>query len=364
MMDISITSDHTSFPTRTYLASPATRPPSSFLNFELLDNTQTSTPFEATPPTSPDKPPTTPLPDMKSLSPQDMMSSEQITPFCRDKKDEIPENFLCSFHWHMGATSNNVKKQQFWNFLEADSAADEWFNNLDEAGKKDWSAIEAAFWKCWPKKKIVKKTVEEYEQEIMSLWLKIEDLGKKKTVAGREVYVHIMWADDMETIIIGAKLEAITTYIGHVCRELPRILRKEVGMGHANWMVFLQSVHDINLDHIREGTDIWKKEEDTKRKEQDERKREIENQEALRRHIQQLEKLTMSPMVPIRQQMMTFGIGSPTPNPVQPVQQTTPSVANPFTSTTGRQSKFDFAAGFYAMLMDPESRPYMAFYIF
>ena len=198
----------------------------------------------------------------------------------------------------------------------------------------------------------------------MSLWLKIEDLGKKKTVAGREVYVHIMWADDMETIIIGAKLEAITTYIGHIRGELPRILRKEVGMGHTNWMVFLQSVHDINLDHIRKGTDIWKKEEDTKRKEQDERKREIENQEALRRHIQQLEKFTMSPMVPIRQQMMTFGIGSPTPNPVQPVQQTTPSVANPFTSTTGRQSKFDFAAGFYAMLMDPESRPYMAFYIF
>ena len=217
--------------------------------------------------------------------------------------------------------------------MEADSAADEWFDGLDEAGKKDWSAIEASFRKRWPRKKTVKKTVEEYEQEITNSPLKMEDLGRKETVAGKEVHAHIAWADNMEAVVIGAKLESTNTYVGHVRRELPKLLREKVGTGHVNWTTFLQAVRDVDLDHIREGVDIWKKEEDVKRKEQEERKKDQENNDALRRRIQQLEKLTASPTAPLRQQMTTFGIGDPPPT----VQQTSSSPANPFTGSGGGQ---------------------------
>ena len=50
----------------------------------------------------------------------------------------------------------------------------------------------------------------------MGLCLKIEDLRRKEKVMGREVHAHIAWADKMATIIRGTKLEATTTYIGHV----------------------------------------------------------------------------------------------------------------------------------------------------
>ena len=65
----------------------------------------------------------------------------------------------------MGTANDDTKKQQFKYFLQADSAADEWFDELQPADKKDWTAIEDAFNKRWPRKKATKKTTEEYEEE-------------------------------------------------------------------------------------------------------------------------------------------------------------------------------------------------------
>lgn len=251
------------------------------------------------------------------------MPTEQVDPFHGDKEDENPEDFLRSFFRRMGTASDEVRKQQFRYFLQADSVADEWFEELQITDKVSWNSIEDAFNKRWPRKKAAKKTTEEYEEEITGLHLKMEDLGKKEKTAGREVYSHIVWADKMATIVKGAKIEATTTYIGHVRKELPKLLREKVGAGHTDWTAFLQAVRDVDVDYIRDGVDLWKKEQN--------------EQETLRKRVQQLEKLTASPTAPLRQQMLTFGIGNPpsTPTPGQPPRpaQTTP--ANPFTSTSG-----------------------------
>ena len=58
------------------------------------------------------------------------MSLEHVALFHGDKEDENPENFLRLFFQRMGTTSNNTKKQQFQYFLQADSVADEWFDDL------------------------------------------------------------------------------------------------------------------------------------------------------------------------------------------------------------------------------------------
>ena len=57
-------------------------------------------------------------------------------------------------------------------------------------------------------------------------------------------------------------LETTTTYIGQVRKELPKLLREKIGAGHTDWMMFLQAVRDVDVDHIRDGVDIWKKEQD------------------------------------------------------------------------------------------------------
>ena len=249
------------------------------------------------------------------------MATEEVKPFHGDKDDENPEDFLRSFFRRMGTANGDTKKQQFKYFLQADSAADEWYEELQLNEKKDWDAIETAFNKRWPRKKAAKKTKEEYEEEITGLRLAMEDLGKKEKIAGREVYSHIVWADKMDTIVRGAKIETTTTYIGHVRKELPKPIREKVGTGHANWTAFLKAVRDVDTDHVRDGASMWKKEQD--------------EQNALKKRVQQLEKLTASPTAPLRHQMTTFSIGNTQANAAQPPRQTPATQINPFMGNSG-----------------------------
>ena len=303
-----------------------TRPHSSLSSFELLDNlgTQAPTPFGSTPDYSPIEP-HQPLPNTKPSEPPienpETMSTEHVAPFHGDKEDENPKDFLRSFFRRMGNATEEVKKQQFPNFLQADSVADEWFDDLADGDKKDWNAIEASFRKRWPRKKAAKKTTEEYEEEITGLRLKTEDLGKKEKIAGREVYAHVAWADKMGTVVRGAKLENTATYIGHVRKELPKLIREKVGAGHADWLAFLQAVRDVDADHIRDGVRIWKEEQN--------------EQDAIKKRLQQLEKLTASPTAPLRQQMTSFSIRNTAPSPMQQLRQPTATPENPFAGTTG-----------------------------
>ena len=146
--------------------------------------------------------------------------------------------------------------------------------------------------------------------------MKMEDLGKKEKMAGREIYSHIAWADKMGTVVKGAKIETTTTYIGHVRKELPKLLREKVGGGYTDWTTFLQAIWDIDINYIRDGADIWKKEQD--------------KQEALKKRVQMLGKVSASPTAPLRHQMMTFSIGNPATGAMQPPWQVITTPANKF----------------------------------
>ena len=119
----------------------------------------------------------------------------------------------------------------------------------------------------------------------------------------------------------GAKIETTTTYIGHVRKDLPDVVREKVGAEHANWMTFLQAVHDVDPAHLKEGVDLWKKKQ--------------EEQEAIKRRIQQLEKLTTSPTVALRQQITSFNIGNAPASHAQQPRQAPTSTMNPFMGTAG-----------------------------
>ena len=181
-------------------------------NYDFISlDSQISTPFMASPITpflqlsaelSP-KISTYPLPTTPTENKD--IASETVTPFHGDKEDKSLEDFLHAFYRRMGNKTNYSRKNQFCYYLQANGAADKWFLDLADEEKKSWKDIEVAFEKRWPQKKQIKKTEEEYKDEIMGWKLKAEDLGKKEVVAGRETYTHIAWADKMATLIKGAK---------------------------------------------------------------------------------------------------------------------------------------------------------------
>jgi hypothetical protein len=247
--------------------------------------------------------------------------AETVTAFQGDVDDENPEDFLRAFFRRMGNNSDETKLAQFPYYLQADGAADEWFDDLADEEKETWASLVTAFQKRWPRKTQAKKTDEEYEDDIMGRKLKTEDLGKKEKVAGRDVYTHIAWADKMGITVKGAGLEKTTTYLRQVRKDLPVILREKVGTGHKNWKVFLSDVRDVEIDHIRDSMDRWNKEQ--------------ANQKAIDHRIRMLEALTRSPTAPLRQQLSTVAISN---------QPRTAVVGDPFTNASGGQGNLRFPA--------------------
>ena len=260
--------------------------------------------------------------------------AEIVTAFRGDNEDENPEDFLRAFFRRMGNCSDETKKSQFPYYLQADSAADDWFADLQDDDKATWSDIVTAFQKRWPRKTQARKTDDEYEDEILGRKLKTDDLGKKEKVAGREVYTHIAWADKMATTIKSAGLEKTTTYVRQVRKDLPVILREKVGTGHKNWEAFLQAVCDVEIEHIRDSMDLWNKEQ--------------QKQKAIDQRLRTLEALSRSPTAPLRQQLSTVAISNRAPEPHTAV------VGDPFANTGGGQGNLKFTPSLTA---PRQSRP-------
>ena len=246
---------------------------------------------QSTPITSP--PPQAPVSTISTIS-ADPDMSHHIEPFWGDRDDENPQDFLRSFNRAMGDKPDVHKMKQFINYLHADSVADDWYGSLDAAILADWALIEAEFHTRWPKTAVVKKTSTEYEEELLGLRLKEEELGKKETIAGREAYTHLVWADKMQKLVKGAGVETGTIYIGQVRKMLPSTIKDKVGDKHANWTAFLKAVRDVDIEYIKDEAEELKKKRDAQR--------------AIEARLRQLEAVPASPTAGIRRQMTQASI--------------------------------------------------------
>ncbi|KAF5381400.1 hypothetical protein D9615_008427 [Tricholomella constricta] len=176
-----------------------------------------------------------------------------VDPFWGDRPDENAQDFFRAFNRAMGDKTDDVKRRLFVNYLRADSEADEWYAALTPNIRTDWAEIERAFHLRWPKATVARKTMMEYEEDVLAMKMKEETLGQKETVAGRDVYTHIAWADRMGALVSRAGLTTGTTYIGLVRRALPALIRDRITATPTDWTAFLTNIRDIDIDHIRDG---------------------------------------------------------------------------------------------------------------
>ncbi|KAJ6570674.1 hypothetical protein B0H10DRAFT_1839944, partial [Mycena sp. CBHHK59/15] len=186
--------------------------------------------------------------------------------------------------------------------------ADIWYKGLTAAVKADWDQTEAAFAVRWPETLVVQKAQTDYEFELSETKLLEKDLGKKETVLGREIWTHVIWADKMAKLAAGAKVNTGTMYIAHTRRGLPDIIKDKLVVNFVNWDAFLKAVRDVDIEHIRDGAEKLKKEQE-KQKAVDDRIAQLT--ESLRRQQQ----LQASPTAGIRQQMMGASLQGPGPRP-------------------------------------------------
>jgi hypothetical protein len=69
--------------------------------------------------------------------------------------NEDAEAFLNSYLEYMGPADGEKRARSFIYYLQADSNADEWFEELPEEEKKSWATIEVLFRRKWLKQEVI-----------------------------------------------------------------------------------------------------------------------------------------------------------------------------------------------------------------
>ena len=86
--------------------------------------------------------------------------------------NEDAEAFLNSYLERMGSLDDEKRARSFIYYLQADSDADEWFEELPEEEKKSWASIEVLFRRKWLKQEDIGtkevKTIENGPQELFN----------------------------------------------------------------------------------------------------------------------------------------------------------------------------------------------------
>lgn len=239
------------------------------------------------------------------------MVMSTLEPFNGDgtSDDITPQDFLRRFLREMGDKKDEVKVKQFKNYLHAGGEADLWYKGLSATVRGDWDQTEAAFEVKWPETVVVQKAQTDYELELAETVLQAKELGKKEIVLGREVWTHVVWADKMQKIAAGAKVDSGTMYIAHARRSLPDIIKDKIPSTFKSWAEFLKAVREVDIEHIRDGAEKLRKEEE-KQKAIDTRIAQLS--EAVRRQQQ----VQSSPTAGIRQQVTSMSLqGTRPPGP-------------------------------------------------
>ncbi|KAJ7712888.1 hypothetical protein B0H16DRAFT_1743765 [Mycena metata] len=194
------------------------------------------------------------------------MAGSTLDSFNGDGSDTItPQDFIRRFLREMGEKKDEVKVKLFKNYLLSAGEADVWYWDLSAPVRADWDLTEAAFELNWPPTVVVQKAQTEYEGELLETKLVEKELGKKETVLGREVWTHVVWADKMQKPAMGAKVHTGSMYITHVRRGLPDIIKDKIPSTFTTWAEFLKAVREVDIEHIKDGAEKLRKEEETKK---------------------------------------------------------------------------------------------------
>lgn len=182
--------------------------------------------------------------------------AEKVEPFSGNQEtNENPHNFFRTFQRIHLDTEASVAIARFKFYVEAGEDADVWFASLSPDRLTDWVVFEAAFVAQWPPVEKAAKEPGEYEDDLLKLRLREADLGKKVEVGGREVWAHVKWANDALKLATKAKISTTATLIRQVRRELPDVIKDNVGAKPTDWTVFTKAVRSVDVDTIQDYID-------------------------------------------------------------------------------------------------------------
>ncbi|KIJ66663.1 hypothetical protein HYDPIDRAFT_85952 [Hydnomerulius pinastri MD-312] len=234
---------------------------------------------------------------------------------------ENPQEFLKAFSRTIRAAAVSAdaeKIEALSDYLAGGSQAEEWYNNLDLKAITTWTALAAEFNKRWAPVARAVKTEAEYQQELMELRLTDAEVATTVTVGGVEAWSHVVWANKAMRLAIQGKIEKSNSLIWMVRKELPDVIKEQVGSEYTDWDAFTKAVRDADVQRLKDGKSKQeKREQETKALRTD-----------LAQRIQRMENAQRNNVPDITTQLQRLSIAQPAqtvpaPNPRTPAQSTT-----------------------------------------
>jgi hypothetical protein len=116
-----------------------------------------------------------------------------------DRDDENLKDFLRAVQRDTRDLRSNPAERvrEVGLYLAGGGPADQWFEKLPKEKMANWELFEAEFLAEFPVVKAVEKTKEQYEEELLDLVLKEEELGKSVEKGGAQVPAVEAWANEV-----------------------------------------------------------------------------------------------------------------------------------------------------------------------
>ncbi|KAF5356708.1 hypothetical protein D9758_013724 [Tetrapyrgos nigripes] len=210
--------------------------------------------------------------------------------------DENPAVWLKQTKIHMmGLEMNDTQMvKTLKDFLYPGSVAEDWYYEvMDEADPPStWEELETEFEKRWPRVVQIKKQPSQYVTELTKYRLSEEELMKKVEKGGITMWSHMKAAAELLELAKQAKISESDLLIPDVCRNLPKVIRDNVGTVHNDWKAFVEAIKKVDLETIRDAVEDREKE---KAKEAEAERREKEQADYLKRMLGSAGRVPESP---------------------------------------------------------------------
>ncbi|KAJ3715018.1 hypothetical protein C8R42DRAFT_725956 [Lentinula raphanica] len=162
------------------------------------------------------------------------------------QKSHVPsmaakESFLAIKNFAGDPTDGAAKLKMF---LEEDSLAEEWYDDLSEERRLgEWSDLSKLFNKRFPSQKKEKKDVKVYLEELESLSITHELILTRHSEA--QVPYHKWFGERLLALAKGAKIDKTKEGIASAWKRLPYALKKAVGEDYDTWESFTDAIRAV-----------------------------------------------------------------------------------------------------------------------
>jgi hypothetical protein len=137
-------------------------------------------------------------------------------------------------------TDDGTKIDMLKHCLKSDSDTDEWYNQYikdyeDSNTSLTWKQFERAFRAQFPALPCSKATVTNMAKEPTKMKLESDQLIKKHTVNGQEVYSHVAFAHKVLQLAQKIGIDTLVTHIHQVYENLPEPIQSQVVSHLKDW---------------------------------------------------------------------------------------------------------------------------------